>query len=72
MAERLPPIVVAPAVLEGLEAVQRSGLTNMLDRPVVTRLALEMGHVDTAYWIDENPKLYAEGIFRGFTVEPPR
>lgn len=69
MAER---VSISATVLEGLEVVRKSGLTNMLDRPLVVQLALKMGHVETAFWIDENPKLYAEGIFRGFTVETPR
>lgn len=69
MAEQLPAIVVPAAVLDGLEAVKRSGLTNMLDRPMVARLALEMGHVDLAFWIEANPGLYAQGIFRGFVPE---
>jgi hypothetical protein len=32
---------VPPAVREGLEAVRLSGLTNMLDRPAVARIAYD-------------------------------
>ena len=34
-------VKVPKAVLDGIEAVRRSGLTNMLDRPVVAELAEE-------------------------------
>ncbi|MEN6521088.1 MAG: DUF5049 domain-containing protein [Armatimonadota bacterium] len=53
-------------VLEGLEAVRTSGRTNMLDVPVVMKLALEMGFPQTTLWIDEHQALYAAGVFRGF------
>ena len=42
----------------------------MLDRPVVARLAGELGWPDAARWIEEHPKEYAEGVFRGFIVDP--
>jgi len=62
-------IQVPKDVLNGLEAVRRSGLTNMLDRPVVARLAVEMGFENAAQWVEEHRKEYAEGIFRGFKAE---
>jgi hypothetical protein len=55
-------------VLEGLEAVRLSGKTNMLDVPVVVKLALEMGHPETALWVREHQSLYVVGFFRGFTA----
>lgn len=64
---RIP--IPAPA-WQGIDAVRLSGLTNMLDRPVVVRLAGELGYPDAARWIEEHPKEYAEGIFRGFVVDP--
>ena len=54
--------------LEGLEAVRTSGKTNMLDVPVVIKLALDMGHPQTALWVREHQALYAVGIFRGFEL----
>ena len=57
-------------VWQGIDAVRLSGLTNMLDRPVVARLAGELGYPDAARWIEEHPKEYAEGVFRGFVVDP--
>ena len=57
---------VPKAVLDGLEAVRQSGLTNMLDRPVVARLANEFGFDRAARWVEAHRKEYAEAIFRGF------
>lgn len=34
------------------------------------RLAGELGWPDAARWIEEHPKEYAEGVFRGFIVDP--
>jgi len=62
-------IRVPKGVLEGLEAVRESGVTNMLNRPVVARLAEEMGFKEAARWIETHRKEYAEGIFRGFAAE---
>jgi len=62
-------IMVTREVLDGLEAVRTSGLTNMLDRPIVIELARRMGFDEAARWIEGHPKEYAEGIFRGFEAE---
>ena len=59
-------VKVPTAVLDGLEAVRRSGLTNMLDRPVVIKLARQFGSKKAAHWIDANRSLYAKGLFVGF------
>ncbi len=63
------PVIVTADVLEGLEAVRLSGKTNMLDAPRVIELALQMGHVDTAMWVYDNRKPYAQAIFAGFAAE---
>lgn len=63
------PIVVPAAVLEGLEAVRQSGYTNMLDRPRVIELAEMMGYDETAAWVRDNRRLFAEGIFAGFRAD---
>jgi hypothetical protein len=60
---------VPPEVLEGLEAVRLSGLTNMLDRPAVARIAAAMGYAACARWIEGNRGLFARGIFRGFEAD---
>ena len=64
-------IPIPPEVLEGIEAVRKSGRTNMLDRPAVAAIALELGHVDAAFWLEDkaNHTAYATGIFKGFTEE---
>ena len=63
-------IPIPSLVWQGIDAVRLSGLTNMLDRPVVARLVGELGYPDAASWIEEHPKEYAEGVFRGFIVDP--
>lgn len=62
-------IPIPSLVWQGVDAVRLSGLTNMLDRPVVARLAGDLGYPDSARWIEEHPKEYAEGVFRGFIVD---
>ncbi len=63
-------ILIPSEVFRGLEAVRLSGLTNMLDRPMVALLADRLGYPDAARWIKEHPKLFAEGLFHGFCVNP--
>ena len=62
-------IKVPAEVLEGLEGVRRTGFTNMLDRNAVQYWADHFEYYETVCWIEENPKLYAEGIFHGFAEE---
>jgi hypothetical protein len=57
---------VPKAVLDGLEAVRQSGLTNMLDRPVVAELARDVGFDEAARWVEDHRGQYAEAIFHGF------
>ncbi len=63
-------IPVPSAVWQGIDAVRLSGLTNMLDRPAVVRIARKLDFTEAAGWIEAHPKEYAEGVFRGFVVEP--
>ena len=65
----MPKVNVPRTVLDGLEAVRRSGLTNMLDRPVVAQLASEFGFEEAARWVEDHRDEFSEGIFRGFEVE---
>lgn len=66
-----PVQIPVPAVVwQGIDAVRLSGLTNMLDRPEVIRIARELDFTEAAGWIEAHPKEYAEGVFRGFVVEP--
>ena len=63
-------IPVPALVWQGIDAVRLSGLTNMLDRSEVVRIARELDFTEAAGWIEAHPKEYAEGVFRGFVVEP--
>lgn len=65
----MPKVKVPKPVLDGLEAVRRSGLTNMLDRPVVAELAEEFGFGEAARWIRTRRREFTEGIFHGFAAE---
>ena len=64
-------IKIPAAVLQGIEAVRQSGRTNMLDRPAVAAIALDLGYVDAAFWLTDkaNHKTYSTGIFNGFATE---
>jgi hypothetical protein len=62
-------VAVAAEVWQGINAVRCSGLTNMLDRPMVAELAGKFGFTKTAQWVKNHPKEYAEGVFRGFVVK---
>jgi len=64
------PVRVRRAVLAGIEAVRQSGLTNMLDRPVVAKLAEAFGFDEAAVWIRAHREEYANGLFRGFVAKP--
>ena len=61
-------VPVPREVFEGIEAVRRSGLTNMLDRPRVAELAEAMGFEESARWVRENRDAYAQAVFQGFDV----
>lgn len=58
-------VPVPRAVYDGLKAVQQSGLTNMLDRPRVVELAIEMGYPEAAAWVEADFGRYAKAVFTG-------
>ena len=64
--QRTNPVLIPDEVLQGIEAVRASGKTNMLDAPVVKRLAREMGYSEAADWIDDHLAIYCVGLFAGF------
>jgi hypothetical protein len=68
MTDESAKVAVPPEVLRGIEAVRKSGRTNMLARDVVAAIALELGYVGAAFWLNDktNHKAYAQGIFNGF------
>ncbi len=63
------PVVVPAGVLEGLEAVRRSG-AHMVERTHVMVLAYRMGYRQTVRWVEEHPEDYARGVFHGFEAAP--
>lgn len=60
------PVRVPRVVLDGIDAVRESGLTNMLNRPLVAELAATLGYAEAAEWIREHGGEYANGVFHGF------
>jgi hypothetical protein len=68
-ATRTGRVRVPREVFDGIEAVRKSGLTNMLDRPVVARLAGEMGYEEAARWVRLHRDLYSRAIFHGLRIE---
>jgi hypothetical protein len=59
-------VQITQAVFDGLEFIRRSGATNMLDRPMVLRLAREWDFTATADWIARvDMATYARLIFQG-------
>jgi hypothetical protein len=59
------PVQIPGHVYEVLEAIRRSGVTNMIEGPVVIEIARQLGFPEVAQWIDEKKRTYAECIFRG-------
>jgi len=67
-----PKAVPLPkAVYQGVAAVRDSGMTNMMDRPRVSKIARRMGFDEAADWLNDrgNHATYAQGLFRGFVPE---
>jgi hypothetical protein len=60
------PVGVAPEVLDGLDTVSESGLVKMVERSRVVSLCFELGYPETAFWVEENPAEYSQGIVHGF------
>lgn len=70
--EEVPPlkdadqrVPIPEAVYAVIDGIRRSGVTNMLDRNMVVKIARELGFADEATWIDSHRATYAECIFRG-------
>ena len=58
------PTRVPADVLEGLEAVRKSG-AHMVERAHVLVLAKRIGYRRTFRWVEEHPDEYSRGITRG-------
>ena len=52
-------------LMEVLETIRQSGVTNMLDALAVAGLAGQMGETGVAEWIDSHRREYAGIIFNG-------
>ena len=72
------PVAVPTVVFYGLETVQESRETSMLDHQAVQEIAERLGYPETALWVREHQHEYLEGVSRGFVVAelrrgyPPR
>ncbi len=62
------PVAVPTAVFDGLEPVQESRETSMLDYQLVQDIADRLGYPETAMWVREHRHEYLEGVSRGFVV----
>ena len=62
------PVEVPTAVFDGLETVQESRETSMLDHQAVQEIAARLGYPETAFWVREHRQAYLEGVSRGFVV----
>jgi adenylate cyclase class IV len=62
------PVEVPTAVFDGLETVQESRETSMLDHQAVQDIADRLGYPETALWVRKNRQAYLEGVSRGFVV----
>ena len=67
--ESCGPVVVPADVLEGLEAVRRSGV-HIVERAHVLVLAKRMGYRQTVRWAEDHPEEYARGVSLGFEAVP--
>ncbi len=63
------PVRVPEEVLEGLEAVRRYTLTDLLDIPILRYVASETKKPALVVWVDKHPSEYGRGLLDGFEVE---
>jgi hypothetical protein len=62
------PVAVPTAVFDGLETIQESRETSMLDHRAVQEVANRLGYPETMMWVREHQHEYLEGVSRGFVV----
>ena len=62
------PVKLPTAVFDGLETVQETRETSMLDHQVVQEIADRLGYPEAALWVREHQQEYLEGVSRGFAV----
>ena len=66
LKEVTEPVPVPPDVWRGLEAAKALDATRLYSWIAATRTASELGHPETAAWIESNLEKYAAGVERGF------
>lgn len=54
-------------VREQILAIRDTGLTNMFDRPMVQRLALDRGYYDLVFYLEDHREEYVNFILTGKT-----
>jgi hypothetical protein len=62
------PVAVPTVVFDGLETVQETRETSMLDHRAVQEIADRLGYPETTMWVREHQQEYLEGVSRGFVV----
>ena len=62
------PVAVPTAVFDGLETVQETKETSMLEHEAVRMIAARLGYPETTMWVREHQHEYLEGVSRGFVV----
>lgn len=63
------PVLVPRRIMDALQAVRESGLTNMIDLPAVGWVGDQLGYPELGEWIAAHKRDYSRGIFRGFDVD---
>ena len=62
------PVAVPTVVFDGLETVQETRETSMLDHRAVQEIVDRLGYPETTMWVREHQQEYLEGVSRGFVV----
>jgi hypothetical protein len=62
------PVAVPTVVFDGLETVQETRETSMLDHRAVQEIADRLGYPETTMWVRAHQQEYLEGVSRGFVV----
>ncbi len=62
------PVAVPTVVFDGLETVQETRETSMMDHRAVQEIADRLGYPETTMWVWDHQQEYLEGGSRGFVV----
>lgn len=61
-------VKISQEVYDGIEAVRKSGLTNMFDSKAVIELCQMLGNDVAAKWVEENKDAYSRLVFEGSEI----